>query len=91
MWYINEYDGKTFFYHAKKVFWYQVEKWWEIERVVWKFRPTHPPTHPCIAMKKMLKDLAYEKRKFKICKTFEKSALSSASSTSHTIILMSMK
>jgi hypothetical protein len=26
---------------------------------------TTPPTHPCIAMKKSLKDLASEKRKFK--------------------------
>jgi hypothetical protein len=33
------------------------------------------PTHPSIAMKKMLKDLTFEKRKFKLCKCFEKSAL----------------
>jgi hypothetical protein len=34
------------------------------------------PTHPCIAMRKELKDLATEKRKFKLCKFFEKSTLS---------------
>ena len=27
-----------------------------------------PPTHPCISMKKKLKDLASEKMKFKLCK-----------------------
>ena len=26
------------------------------------------PTHPCIAMKKTLKDLISEKKKFKLCK-----------------------
>ena len=26
--------------------------------------PTFPPAHPCLAMMKKLKDLAYEKRKF---------------------------
>ena len=36
----------------------------KIERVLWKF----PPTHLCIAMKKLLKDLASEKKRFKLCK-----------------------
>ena len=35
-----------------------------------------PPTHPCIAKRKKLKDLAFEKKQFKLCKSFEKSALS---------------
>ena len=34
-----------------------------------------PPTHPCIAMKKLLKDLAFEKRKYKLCKSSEKSTI----------------
>ena len=36
----------------------------KIVRVLLKF----PPTHLCIAMRKTLKDLASEKRKFKLCK-----------------------
>jgi hypothetical protein len=28
-----------------------------------------PPTHPCVAMRKILKDLASKKRKFKLCKS----------------------
>ena len=32
-------------------------------------------THPYIAMRKKMKDLASEKRKFKLCERFEKSAL----------------
>jgi hypothetical protein len=34
------------------------------------------PTHPYLAMKKMLKDLASENRKFEVCKFFAKSYLS---------------
>jgi hypothetical protein len=52
------------------VLYYQIGKGKKhIERVLWMF----PPTHPCIAKRKKLKDLASEKRKFKLCKSFEKS------------------
>ena len=37
--------------------------------VLWKF----PPTRPCFAMKKKLKDLASKKRKFKPTKTLKSS------------------
>ena len=51
-------------YYASYHFVTKYEDAKEIERVLWKF----PPTHPCIAMKKSLKGLASTKRKFKLWK-----------------------
>jgi hypothetical protein len=34
------------------------------------------PTHPCLAMEKMLKDFASENRKFEVCNFLAKSYLS---------------
>ena len=51
--------------------WYCANQWGnalEVERVMSKF----PSTHPCFAIRKILKDLASEKRKFKLCKQFWK-------------------
>ena len=40
----------------------------DIERVLWNF----PPTHPCVAMKKKLKDVAFEKRSSTFAKSYKK-------------------